>query len=37
MTYDPDLQSVLLFGGVGSGTYFSDLWAWDGGSWARIG
>jgi hypothetical protein len=37
MTYDPDLHSVLLFGGVGNGTYFNDLWAWDGGKWAQVG
>jgi hypothetical protein len=37
MAYDPDHQVVLLFGGFASGTYFNDLWTWDGTTWARIG
>jgi hypothetical protein len=37
MTYDADLPAVLLFGGVANGTYFNDLWAWDGAKWARVG
>jgi hypothetical protein len=37
MTYDPDLRAVLLFGGVGNGTYFNDLWAWDGAAWTNAG
>ena len=36
MAYDPDHQTVLLFGGVANGTFFNDLWAWDGAVWARL-
>ena len=37
MTYDPDLGVVLLFGGVANGTYFNDMWAWDGAAWSNVG
>ncbi len=37
MAYDPDHKVVLLYGGSGGGTYFNDLWAWDGAAWTRVG
>lgn len=36
MTYYADHQVVLLFGGVGSGNYFNDLWSWDGAGWTKV-
>ena len=36
MVYDPDHQLVLLFGGVGNGTFFSDTWAWDEAGWTKV-
>jgi hypothetical protein len=36
MAYDPDHKVVLLYGGSGGGTYFNDLWAWDGAT-TRVG
>lgn len=41
MTFDPSIGKVMLFGGkVPSGsseTFMSDLWAWDGTAWTRLG
>jgi hypothetical protein len=36
MSRDPDHQVVLLYGGDAPGTYFNDLWTWDGAVWARL-
>jgi hypothetical protein len=35
MTYDPEHHVVLIFGGNANGSYFSDLWTWDGTGWTR--
>jgi hypothetical protein len=34
MAFDPDTESVLLFGS-GSETFLGDVWAWDGTQWAE--
>lgn len=31
-----EVRLVVLFGGVGNGSYFSDTWAWDGGGWTKV-
>jgi hypothetical protein len=36
MAFDPSTQSVLLFGGLGTSTYLSDTWAWDGKHWTLL-
>lgn len=43
LVYCPPLQAVLLFGGFGgppaappSGTYYNDLWIYDGSAWKRV-
>jgi hypothetical protein len=36
MAYDADHGVVLLFGGVANGTYFNDLWSWDGAIWTTL-
>jgi hypothetical protein len=36
MAFDPDHHVTLMYGGVANGTYFNDLWAWDGTGWARL-
>ena len=34
MVYDGARHKVVLYGGAGGGTYFSDTWEWDGTSWS---
>jgi PKD repeat protein len=36
MTYDPNMQGVLLFGGVGTAGYRADTWLFRGGEWTNI-
>ncbi len=38
MTYDPQSERVLLFGGIGGddGKVLNDVWAWDGSRWDRL-
>lgn len=36
MTYDPDHHVVLMYGGHTTGSYFNDLWSWDGAVWSRL-
>ncbi len=38
MTYDPDSERVMLYGGQGEdGNERNDLWAWDGNDWTELG
>ncbi len=36
MTYDPEHHVTLMYGGTAKGTYFNDLWAWDGVAWKQL-
>lgn len=36
MTYDPNMQGVLLFGGVGAAGYLADTWLFHGGEWTNV-
>jgi hypothetical protein len=37
MSYDPDSQAVILFGGYGRpNEFFYDTWAWDGRAWRQL-
>jgi uncharacterized repeat protein (TIGR01451 family) len=37
MAWDPDLDEIVLFGGVtAAGVPLNDLWAWDGTTWSQL-
>lgn len=36
MTYDPNLEGILLFGGQGESVFFNDTWLWDGQDWTQL-
>jgi len=36
MDYDPNMNGVLLFGGVGASGYLNDTWLFSGGSWTNL-
>jgi RHS repeat-associated protein len=37
MAWDPDLNEIILFGGVtAAGVPLNDLWAWDGSNWSQL-
>jgi len=35
MVYDAARREIVLFGGYGNGSYFSDTWTWDGTNWEQ--
>lgn len=36
MSYDPNMQGVLLFGGFGASGYLADTWLFQGGEWTNV-
>lgn len=36
MTYAPDTDSFLVFGGRDGDRLFNDLWAWNGDEWSQL-
>ena len=36
MAYDPDTQTVILFGGDDGQNALRDTWSWDGSRWSRL-